>query len=345
MDNSNSNFTTSLVFTFLLIILFSVNLPAQAQDLRKRNFIEADSIAALFSGHPITNLYDLSRKLTDPLPDQFDKFRAIYKWVCDNIENDPYYFLKNKEKREAFKNNPEKLAAWNRELNIKVFDKLLKDHKTICTGYAYLIKELANYAGINCVIVDGYGRTTQSNIGGEGVANHSWNAVELNGEWFLCDPTWSSGAINLQEFKFIKQFEECYFLTEPSLFVGNHYPLDSRWLLLDTQPTLKDFLNAPLLYKGSIIQRIQPISPQVFEIKIDKGKKVSFQFLSNEDLTQKKLALQIINSGSIISVNSNISVLTENTYAFDYTFKSKGIYEAHILMDGEYLFTYSVRSK
>ena len=37
----------------------------------------------------------------------------------------------------------------------------------------------------------------QANVGGTGVANHSWNAVQLNSNWYLCDATWSSGPARL----------------------------------------------------------------------------------------------------------------------------------------------------
>ena len=63
----------------------------------------------------------------------------------------------------------------------------------MCTGYAYLIKELCFLANIESEIIDGYARTVRSNIDALDMANHSWNAVKLNNKWYLCDATWSSG--------------------------------------------------------------------------------------------------------------------------------------------------------
>jgi transglutaminase/protease-like cytokinesis protein 3 len=90
---------------------------------------------------------------------------------------------------------------------------------------------------------DGYGRTAQSNIRGEGIANHSWSAVQLNRIWYLCDATRSSGAVDVAQSRFMRNFNDCYFLADPDLFVRNHYPLDSSWMLLAKKPTLHDFLN------------------------------------------------------------------------------------------------------
>ena len=63
----------------------------------------------------------------------------------------------------------------------------------MCTGYAYLIKEMCFIADLDCEIIDGYARAFDANVNGLESLNHSWNAVKLNNKWYLCDATWSSG--------------------------------------------------------------------------------------------------------------------------------------------------------
>ena len=58
---------------------------------------------------------------------------------------------------------------------------------------------MAGFANIECVIIDGYGKTAQNPIDTHSTPNHSWNAVKLNGDWFLCDATWSAGQIQVTE--------------------------------------------------------------------------------------------------------------------------------------------------
>jgi transglutaminase/protease-like cytokinesis protein 3 len=277
----------SALMIFTSIISF-VHLQAQTADLKSINFKKADSIAALYPNHSLRDLRNLAEKLATPLSTDTEKFRAIYKWVCNNIDNDYVLYQKNKRNREKHK-DPEERKEWNKKFHVRVFKTLLESHRTVCTGYAYLIKELAFHAGLKAVIIDGYGRTSQSNIRGSGVANHSWNAVQLDGNWHLCDATWSSGAVDATLSKFVRNFNDCYFLADPALFVRNHYPLDSSWMLLSKKPTLYNFLNRPLIYYGIYDYKIDQLFPETFDIVAVKGKTISFQFSKKATKQYKRL--------------------------------------------------------
>ena len=174
-----------------LIVLMSTNTCAQHSEIRK-----ADSIAKLYPGHSLNDLGLLSFKLTSPLKTEVGKFRAIYKWVCSNIEADLSLVQINKRKRAKLAG--EDLSRWNKKFNIRMVRILVAEQRTLCTGYAWLVRELALCAGIDCEIVNGYGKTTRTNINGKPNLNHSWNAVRLQDQWYLCDPTWGSGAVNPQ---------------------------------------------------------------------------------------------------------------------------------------------------
>ena len=64
------------------------------------DFAKADSVAALYPDHSLRDLRTLSHKLTTSLSTEEEKFRALYKWVCDNIANDYSFYAINKSKRE-----------------------------------------------------------------------------------------------------------------------------------------------------------------------------------------------------------------------------------------------------
>src|SRR5262249_42776774 len=118
--------------------------------------------------------------------------------------------------------------------------------RTVCTGYAYLVRELALQAGLSCVRIDGYGRAGRSRVD-KAKPNHSWSAIQLNHRWYLCDPTWSSGVIEGPSKKFLKKYDSAFFLADPSQFAQGHYPLDTSWMLLKKKPTLDEFLNRPIM--------------------------------------------------------------------------------------------------
>ncbi len=322
--------------------LLQSSLYAQVSDFSNYSFIKADSIAELYPNHSIANLNILSFKLTNTLNSNIEKFRAIYKWVSNNIENDYSLYIKNKRMREKLINKPTELADWNRQFHPKVFSKLLKDHSTVCTGYAYLIKELCYYADIKSEIINGYGRTSKANIGGIGIPNHSWNSVELNNKWYLCDATWSSGSINTEAYSFIKQFNEAYFLPDPTFFVQNHYPLDSSLLFLENPPTLDEFLNAPLAYKDAFNYAITPVLPSTFETVVKKGQSLTFKFKTKKELSNTVAKIELRQSNSSNSSSPKIYVDNLGNYCMDQQFKSKGAFDVHILFDNNYAFSYLI---
>lgn len=324
------------------MLILSASLHAQLADFTAIHFKKADSIAALYPNHSLRDLQKLANRLTASLVKDEEKFRSIYAWVCSNIENDYNLYLVNKRKREKLINKPKELNDWNKKFSAEVFNKLLLEKKTICTGYAYLIRELAAHAGLSCVIVDGYGRTAHSNIGGTGNVNHSWNAVQLNGKWYLCDATWSSGAVNTQLNTFVKKYDEAYFLADPSLFVRNHYPLDTAWMLLQTKPTLQEFLNRPLVYSNIYKYQISQLLPETFNISINKGETVSFRFTKNSAEVIEKAALRINN---LSPITSSLYQDSSGLYCIDRVFTSRGTQIVHVLLDSNYVFSFNVKVK
>ena len=238
-------------FNFLCLLLGFVAI-AQPSDFDSINFKKADSIAEVYKRETLVNLPILAHKLTFQLEADVEKFRAIYKWVCSNIEGDYSFYLKTTRKRKKFRNNSLAFTNWNKDLQKHVFKQLVDNQKTICSGYAYLIKELATLSGIECEIVDGYSRSAKSQIGELGLANHSWNAVKLNNSWYLLDATLASGYFDVNAYKFVKNYNDGYFLANPELFIKSHFPLDARWMLLEEAVSADVFTNGPIIYGNTL---------------------------------------------------------------------------------------------
>ncbi|WP_300663400.1 transglutaminase-like domain-containing protein [Fluviicola sp.] len=117
-----------------------------------------------------------------------EKFDAILSWVVNNIKYDSRRY------------NSGKAFLSNRSLK-----RTLRRRKGICTDYAALMDSLCFYAGLQNVTITGYVKEVNFDVNDPVYFdNHAWNAVKLNGSWFLYDPTWCSGNVGLDYKPFAK---------------------------------------------------------------------------------------------------------------------------------------------
>lgn len=216
-------------FLLLLSFIFLLPLHAQRSDFNEIAFAKAENTADQYKGEALSNLPVLAHQLTAHLATDVERFRAIYYWVCHNISGDYDLMTKNDRKRHKLRNDPKGLRDWNYQFKKEVFKRLLDDNETLCSGYAYLIRELCALAGLECEIIYGFGNEVKLDAD---TPNHSWNAVRLNGKWYLCDATWSSGFTDMSTFMFTFEYDDRFFLMEPLEFAKSHTPVDKKWALL-----------------------------------------------------------------------------------------------------------------
>ncbi|MEW4922818.1 transglutaminase domain-containing protein [Algibacter sp. 2305UL17-15] len=329
------------LFLYIFFLFLSSTIEAQKSDFKYINFEKADSIANLYKGERLCNLPLLAYKLSNNLNTQVEKFRAIHTWVCSNIESDHGFSEKTIRKRKKFKNDSIAFSNWNTQVEAWVFDRLLKDKKTICSGYAYLLKELASLADIECVIVNGYSRTVNTNVEAIDIPNHSWNAVKLNNKWYLVDATLASGYFYINENIFVKNYNDGYFLASPELFSKNHYPLDKKWLLLNDTLTINEFVKAPLIYGTTYKFGVMPILPEKLVTQISVHEEVLFSLKTSYNMETDKICL-FINKGF---KNEKIKVLNpedKNNHKFKYRFSKKGNYDVHIKINNDVVVSYTI---
>ena len=91
---------------------------------------------------------------------------------------------------------------------------------------------MCQIAGLMSEVISGYTKGTLTSRPELKEPHHAWNAVELDGQWYLLDATWGSSLINKTN-DFVQTFKEGYFLTQPEHFITNHLPADPMWQLLD----------------------------------------------------------------------------------------------------------------
>ncbi|WP_299102136.1 transglutaminase domain-containing protein [uncultured Winogradskyella sp.] len=334
--------------TIIKILLFITanHSFAQISDFNHIDFKKADSIALSYTNEGLYNLPKLAFQLTNDLDTDAEKFRSIYFWVCHNISNNYSLYLRNKHQRHRLKNDSIKLKNWNDNFKKKLFKKLLKHNTTICTGYAYLVRELANLANIKCNIIQGYGRVSTTNIETLDLPNHSWNAVKLNDKWYLCDPTWASGIPNPKTNSFSFQYNNGFFLAEPKLFAVNHFPVDEKWSLIeDNAATFKEFLAAPIIY-GKAYERLDNhILPKEMHQTIKRFENVRFEYQLKKQIQPKAVVFKIDNGTSIEKIEPmNISV-QNSTLKIEHQFTKKGFYDVHLYLEDHLIATYTFKIK
>jgi transglutaminase/protease-like cytokinesis protein 3 len=327
----------------LFIILLVIVVNAQQSDFASVDFSRADTNAKRNESASLANLPILAYNLTSNLKTEVEKFRAIYTWVSNNIKADPTQEKIITKKRKYFKNDSLGYIRWNNEFLKINFEKLRKRKKTICTGYAYLIKELCSFVNIECEIINGFGRTVNTNVHKLEFGNHSWNAVKLEGKWYLCDPTWSSGYYDANSI-FKSVYNDGYFLADPLLFARNHYPFEKKWLL-DSTLLNQPFTLMPLIYNETFKHQIMPLTPETMTVEVKKGAVVTFSFksLNNQEVTNVAL---VQFDGALESGFKIFDIKTDGPItSFKKKFKYKGSYDVHLKANNDVIATYVVNVK
>jgi transglutaminase/protease-like cytokinesis protein 3 len=228
--------------SFVVIISIAIATPSfcQFSDFKSTDFKKADSIADLYSNFDLRYQKKLTQLLTTNLPTEVEKFRAIFKWITNNISYDVEMLREINKKEAELKNDRKKLEKWRQRISNQLQKRLVINKSAICQGYSSLLEAMCEFAGIQCKIIEGYGRTLSQRIG-YGKVNHAWNTVNLKNKWYLCDVTWASGYVTNEFSDFNKHFNEDYFLSDPNLLLQIIIQRISRGYYLMINHHLKSF--------------------------------------------------------------------------------------------------------
>lgn len=113
---------------------------------------------------------------------------------------------------------------------------VFRTHEAVCEGYARLFGALGKAMGMNVAYVTG---TVRRDLAPAEVippllrftrsdydwTRHAWNAIEVEGQWYLVDTTWDDAGDDLP-------YESEYLLIPPTAAIVSHRPEQSVWQLL-----------------------------------------------------------------------------------------------------------------
>ena len=93
----------------------------------------------------------------------YKDIKIIHDYLVDNVEYDETY---------------QSIGTYS------IYGALV-EKKCVCEGYTRAFKYLSDMAGIRCVLMQGNATNSDGTT-----EKHAWNAVFLNGLWYLVDTTW-----------------------------------------------------------------------------------------------------------------------------------------------------------
>lgn len=172
-------------------------------------------------------------------------------------EKDPYLLVKALHDYAADRIAYDAQALWTLDFPPQDAATVFARKDGVCIGYANLLAAMGKAIGVEVAVVVG---DTRDQLDRRAAVGHAWNAVRIEGRWYLMDATWDAGTVSKPE-GFEKRYSTQYLLTPPEAFAYDHLPEDPKWQLLDTPLSQGDFLRQPRLRPAFRAQGLELISP------------------------------------------------------------------------------------
>ena len=194
-----------------------------------------------------TSIESVARYLVDREDDPYFLVKALHDYVADRIAYDaPAYVEGRYPPQDA--------------------ETVFQTRVGVCAGYAKLLSALGRAAGVTIIYVVGDARTQGWDLSGEG---HAWNAVEIEGQWYLIDATWNAGSVSGKTFT--KGYGTEYLFTPASVFGITHYPDDEKWQLRTDPLSRGEFMRQPVLSPGFYANGLELVNPRRSQVTVSNG--------------------------------------------------------------------------
>ncbi|CAF1235375.1 unnamed protein product [Adineta steineri] len=200
----------------------------------------------------------------------------IFYWITCNIEYDTVsYFSKNYQNQSA--------------------ENVFRTKQGVCAGYANIYKYLCDQLNLKCEIVSGYskgyGFDSREDVPTD--TDHAWNAIELDGHWYLMESTWGAGRLT-DEKLFQPELNTYYFFPRPNEMIYHHLPENDKWQLLRTPIQMKQYLQMP------------KIDPIYFQLDLNLISPYNQAFINL--LPRKSYALVLIRAPSDVQLMASLKL-------------------------------------
>ena len=213
---------------FAVIAMLALGQYAKAQTVDSLDSVKEEKFASYYklpskskpkisSSAYSFNYSEIAKTITEGCTSDYQKIKAIYQWICENISYDT-----------SFK--------------IRTADACYQARKGICQAYNELLYKIATAAGIKVEFVDGMSKDKTGYVEKKG---HSWLfAYTSEDHGIFMDPTWGSGYVEGKTF-FRRKNCFTWFNVDPEWLIFSHYPRDVSFQLLDRPMYQQEFMAMP----------------------------------------------------------------------------------------------------
>jgi len=192
----------------------------------------APSIVGLEPG----SIKALGEAIKNAESEPFARAKAVHDWVSDRVTYDVEALTGHRPPQDA--------------------ETVFRSRFGVCAGYANLFLAVAKAADLEAVVVGGAAKGASGEVDGRG---HAWNAVKLNGGWYLIDTTWDSGAIGSDK-RWSKKYGTNYLFTPPHIMRATHFPDEEKWQIV-APITRGEFMRMPQLSPDFYRRGLKLVSP------------------------------------------------------------------------------------
>ena len=241
-----------LLYFFLLIGTFNYGMDFRTVDDKVKQY-------PYFS-----SLDHLGIRIMNDFQSDAERVRAAFIWIVYNMDyGRSYESIFQADQHYPYYSEIGKRYQL-RQLEIKKIEQSFRERLGVCLDYSLILKELCTIFRIPSEIVIGVAKNEIRDLkGNQLLKNHTWNAVLIDGEWRLADPTWAAGQMNSRYLRLFGNYADHFFFTDPSDFIKTHLPANPSWQLLEDPVEAEAFARAPSYF------------PEYFEKKVELSSKTS----------------------------------------------------------------------
>ena len=242
---------------------------------------------------------DLLKTRTVNLSDKEKSF-VIFLWICDNIAIDTDSYFSGKV------------------------------DSTFSSAPPRLYKDFADYLNLEVECVTCYAKGEGYHSGKKMTSiNHEYNVIKLNNKWYPIDSTWGAGHVDGK--KYIKSYNEFYFLANPELLIKTHFPADDKWQLTKKKYTLEEFLKWPRIYSHFYTLGFEKYFPEEGVIELKDKNIQKFIIYGNTEQNEVKCKIYRLEENNYIQqTKSYIINCYKDRFEINTIFWRKGKYKVEI---------------
>ncbi|MBI5544857.1 MAG: transglutaminase [Deltaproteobacteria bacterium] len=174
--------------------------------------------------------------------DPFERVKALHDWVVTRLRYDH-------ESADGPVRKPQDA------------EHVFAARTAVCEGYARLLVEMGKFTGDRIAYVVGDVREQNGDLASSG---HAWNAVQIDGAWYLLDATWDDPATK----DGADNYRTDYLFIPPNVATLDHFPDDERWQLLATPLSRGEFLRQPFARPGHAREGLALLAPERSSVEV-----------------------------------------------------------------------------